>query len=603
MRKIALILFLVIFSCSKDKDVEEEVVINYSLSITSAEGGTVNDSAGLYESGTNVTVIATPIEGYVFIGWTGASTSTFSEIEITMDSNKSLTPVFEQQIPELVNEDNVFIGTGRWKIRRPKEGVKGSGKSVQCDIIDIIFRSDGSFTINTNNSTITGVYSVDNNTTVSLKQNRTALGIITNIVITNTYMSFTITLDNNCDGNLDGDKDDNYDPNDDPNAPKIFLDYNGVTIKCPNADVGDIASVDGKDYTVVDNSTLRDMVSKDEDVTCVCTTKVTNMYRLFFNKEDFNQDIKSWDVSNVTSMEDMFWYAKTFNQDISFWDVSQVSNMHGMFASNGSSFNQPIGNWDVSNVTNMDSMFSFATVFNQDISNWDVSKVTNMESMFAGAEKFNQDIGRWDVSLVTDMFRMFTGATSFNQDIGAWDVSSVEKMGNMFNGASSFNQDIGKWDVSNVTEMFYMFQTDSFYQDLSKWCVTKIPVAPDFFSCCLPNSYLPVWGTCPQSYTVTVTAPDSNDYQLSGNDRNGSVSGLDPTVTIALGDTLNFDVNSPGHPFYLKTQSTTGTDNQVSGATNQGTENGTVTWTPSATGTYYYICSLHGGMVGTITVN
>ena len=105
-----------------------------------------------------------------------------------------------------------------------------------------------------------------------------------------------------------------------------------------------------------------------------------------------------------------------------------------------------------------------------------------------------------------------------------------------------------------------------------------------------------------QTWSIDVSAPDSNDYQLSGNDRNGSVSGLDPTVTIALGDTLNFNVNSPGHPFYLKTQSTTGTGNQVSGASNQGTENGTVTWTPSATGTYYYICSLHGGMVGTIIV-
>ena len=105
-----------------------------------------------------------------------------------------------------------------------------------------------------------------------------------------------------------------------------------------------------------------------------------------------------------------------------------------------------------------------------------------------------------------------------------------------------------------------------------------------------------------QTWSIDVSAPDSNDYQLSGNDRNGSISGLDPTVTIALGDTLNFNVNSPGHPFYLKTQSTTGTGNQVSGASNQGTENGTVTWTPSATGTYYYICSLHGGMVGTIIV-
>jgi uncharacterized repeat protein (TIGR02543 family) len=105
-----------------------------------------------------------------------------------------------------------------------------------------------------------------------------------------------------------------------------------------------------------------------------------------------------------------------------------------------------------------------------------------------------------------------------------------------------------------------------------------------------------------QTWSIDITAPDSNDYQLSGNDRNGSVTGLDPTITIALGDTLNFNVNSPGHPFYLKTQSTTGTGNQVSGATNQGAENGTITWTPIATGTYYYICSLHGAMVGTIIV-
>ena len=105
-----------------------------------------------------------------------------------------------------------------------------------------------------------------------------------------------------------------------------------------------------------------------------------------------------------------------------------------------------------------------------------------------------------------------------------------------------------------------------------------------------------------QSHTINVTAQNSANYQLSGNDRNGTVSGNDPTVTIALGDTLNFNVNAPGHPFYLKTQSGTGTANQVSGASNQGTENGTVTWTPTATGTYYYICSLHGGMSGTIIV-
>ena len=75
------------------------------------------------------------------------------------------------------------------------------------------------------------------------------------------------------------------------------------------------------------------------------------------------------------------------------------------------------------------------------------------------------------------------------------------------------------------------------------------------------------------------------------------------TITINLGDTLTFNVSAQGHPFYLKTQASTGTGNQVTGATNQGTQNGTVTWTPTSAGTYYYICSLHGGMVGTITVN
>ena len=108
--------------------------------------------------------------------------------------------------------------------------------------------------------------------------------------------------------------------------------------------------------------------------------------------------------------------------------------------------------------------------------------------------------------------------------------------------------------------------------------------------------------TSSQTWTLDVTAQNSSDYQLSGNDRNGTVTGNDPTITIALGDTLTFNVNAGGHPFYLKTQAGTGTANQVSGATNQGTENGIVTWTPTATGTYYYICSLHGAMSGTIIV-
>ena len=42
--------------------------------------------------------------------------------------------------------------------------------------------------------------------------------------------------------------------------------------------------------------------------------------------------------------------------------------------------------------------------------------------------------------------------------------------------------------------------------------------------------------------------------------------------------------------------------NQISGITKNGTTNQTISWTPTSTGTFYYQCSLHGGMVGTITI-
>ena len=41
--------------------------------------------------------------------------------------------------------------------------------------------------------------------------------------------------------------------------------------------------------------------------------------------------IGSWDVSTVTDMNKMFFYAQSFNQDLSAWDVSAVTDMQYMF--------------------------------------------------------------------------------------------------------------------------------------------------------------------------------------------------------------------------------------------------------------------------------
>jgi len=107
------------------------------------------------------------------------------------------------------------------------------------------------------------------------------------------------------------------------------------------------------------------------------------------------------------------------------------------------------------------------------------------------------------------------------------------------------------------------------------------------------------------SFSVNVSVDDANtaaDWAVSGDDRTGSISGTDIDIALYTGDTITINnADSAGHPLYIKTTQGTGTGDQVSGATGQGTSS--VVWTPSTAGTYYYQCSNHANMVGTITVS
>jgi hypothetical protein len=66
----------------------------YTLTVTAGEGGTVSTEGGTFDEGTEVTVTATPDEGYEFVRWEG-SDSTENSLTITLDSNESLNAVFE----------------------------------------------------------------------------------------------------------------------------------------------------------------------------------------------------------------------------------------------------------------------------------------------------------------------------------------------------------------------------------------------------------------------------------------------------------------------------------------------------------------------------
>jgi len=338
MKKVFTFVVFVILSCSKDSPIPDAVVptptLTFTLAVTASEGGSVNDPGDTHNENTNVSLTATPAEGYafsgwsgdasgstnplsvsmtsdknitasfirlqyslgvnitgsgtvsqvlvessekntdydsfstvrltaqpesnwVFYGWSGSTTETTSEVDLLMEGTKSVTATFEERLNQIIGVNDVFFGNGKWKIRKPKES-SGSGQGeasrqaqASCALSEIIFRSDGSFTIVSGTTTATGQFIVDSNTTISLTQAQSSFGTITNLVLTNNFISFSIQLADGCTEDADGNRDESYDESLDTSLPPvislvgsstIFLEV-GDTFTDPGATAVDV--VDG----------------------------------------------------------------------------------------------------------------------------------------------------------------------------------------------------------------------------------------------------------------------------------------------------------------------------------------------------------------------
>lgn len=91
-------------------------------------------------------------------------------------------------------------------------------------------------------------------------------------------------------------------------------------------------------------------------------------------------------------------------------------------------------------------------------------------------------------------------------------------------------------------------------------------------------------------------------------------AGNNPTIYAVNGTTIAFDLNVTGHPFLIQTSTGTNFDTGLvhvaengtvsTGSAAQGKVSGTLYWKipNSIQGDYRYICSVHGSMVGTITI-
>ena len=78
-------------------DNSSQDTVTYTLILTPPEGGTVTPESGTYSENESVELLATPDSTYVFVNWTGSSTSTDNPLSVSMDADKSYTANFTKK--------------------------------------------------------------------------------------------------------------------------------------------------------------------------------------------------------------------------------------------------------------------------------------------------------------------------------------------------------------------------------------------------------------------------------------------------------------------------------------------------------------------------
>ena len=109
-------------------------------------------------------------------------------------------------------------------------------------------------------------------------------------------------------------------------------------------------------------------------------------------------------------------------------------------------------------------------------------------------------------------------------------------------------------------------------------------------------------GATTTAKSFDVTNQGASAYVFNGEDLSNAVN---PNMTLKRGEMYEFDMNTPGHPFFIKTAQTLGTgDTYDNGVNNNGASSGTVTFTvpDTAPDTLFYICEFHSSMTGTFTI-
>ena len=89
---------LLLLTCAKEDSQNpntppSDITKQYTLTVSAGEGGSVSTPGGTFSSGTQVSITATPSEGYSFSGWSNGSSD--NPLSVTLNSNTSVTANFQ----------------------------------------------------------------------------------------------------------------------------------------------------------------------------------------------------------------------------------------------------------------------------------------------------------------------------------------------------------------------------------------------------------------------------------------------------------------------------------------------------------------------------
>ena len=643
--------------------------LSYELRVQSIGEGSVSEQiidtgkSTDYLYDTTVRLTATSEEGSDFIEWEdeGAIT-TDNPYDVTITKPKFIKAIFEYN---LFNEV-----VGKWKIKKKSGATSQQKRLSDYDVYSILFNRNRTFRLNYSSGQISGTFSVDSNSAITLND----IGSISNVQIVQGQINFNLTITSLFQFDVTGSQEQNYLPNKtsipDQNFEQGLIDSgfdDALDGYVDDATIQTVSNLDLSNRQISDFSGLEEFInltdlnlsgntlstvplvnlnllrlldlsntglteldlSQNNNLSFLVLSGNPNLSCVKVSDQIYQQIPSGWTYDSTTGFE-LECDCPTLslisgNQNQTICDGDPIDNITFEFGGKDVNINvstMPVG--IQSNVTNGNITISGTPTFTDDsytfsVFTYDGKANCNQVSQTITLSKnlnsptLNLNSGNYfqEIELGSNMTPIIL---TFDDSISGLNITGIpySQSGNSISIYTTFSSS-GVYRgaitsvssaVCEITQDIQVIVNDPVVTtssgsgnsiDGSTTTTTNTTADNNITNTSLNNN-------TSETYSISVSAQNSSDYILIGNDRNGSINGNDPAVTLNVGDTINFDVDAPGHPFYLKTLAGTGTGNTINNASNNGTTNQIVSWTPDTTGTYYYQCSLHGGMVGRIIV-